>query len=86
MKINSINKSVEGDKPLISIEQNDIQSVPKVFYKGEEIKGKVRVVYEWNTKSLNEMGSNVIELEFVDKDNKFANKVIGHKRGSAVME
>ena len=53
------------NKPLLTIELDEIDSVPKVIYKGEEIKGKVRVAFEWETDSeVMELGSPYIDIEY----------------------
>lgn len=39
------------EKPLLVIEVQDLNSVPIVKYKGEEITGKVHVEYMWHTKT-----------------------------------
>lgn len=41
-----------GDKPrakLLTITLDDIESVPEVFYRGEEITGRQRVSFDWKT-------------------------------------
>jgi len=40
----------EKKEPLLTIELQDESSVPKVFYEGKEITGKVRVSFDWLTK------------------------------------
>lgn len=60
---------MEGNKPLLTIELDYIGSVPKVFYKGEEIKSKVRVAFEWETDSeVMELGSPYIDIEYCVND------------------
>lgn len=41
--------SCNKDKPLLVIELQDESSVPKVIYKGEEIKHKQNVFFDWDT-------------------------------------
>jgi hypothetical protein len=40
---------VKDTKPLLTIELENENSVPKVFYKGEEIKNKIKVGFNWDT-------------------------------------
>lgn len=41
----------ETDKPLLTIELESLDSVPKVLYKGKEIKDKTAVDFYWTTKT-----------------------------------
>jgi hypothetical protein len=40
---------INKTRPLLTIELQSYGDVPKVFYKGEEIKNKVYVGFEWET-------------------------------------
>lgn len=52
-RIKKLEKEItfEESTPLLTIELDDINSVPKVIYKGEEVKKKVRVSFDWETNS-----------------------------------
>jgi len=75
LTINSTSKKIDTCvfclgkvNPLINIELDDINSVPKVFYKGKEIDGKMRVSFDWETDS-DELTNTYIHIEhFEDKD------------------
>jgi hypothetical protein len=54
---------------LLVIELDEYGSVPRVFYKGEEIKGKVRVLFDWHTKDDKHFGLPHIEIEYADHEN-----------------
>ncbi|WP_277680350.1 hypothetical protein, partial [Gracilibacillus dipsosauri] len=60
------------DTNLLTIELEDENSVPKVYYKGEEITKKVRVKFEWHTKTDTPRFDNPkIEIEHAQfKDGK----------------
>lgn len=67
--------------PLLQIELADINSVPTVFYKGEEINGKIKVSFDWETND--EVGHNPthIHIEHVDSDSKgIDTKTIQHNK------
>ncbi|PWU68307.1 hypothetical protein [Gracilibacillus dipsosauri] len=52
------------NKSLLTIELDDIDSVPKVFYKGEKIEKKVHVSFDYKTKTGNPFeGGNEIHIE-----------------------
>lgn len=54
---------------LLVIELDEYGSVPRVFYKGEKIKGKVRVLFDWHTKDDKHFGLPHIEIEYGDYEN-----------------
>ncbi|MNW43607.1 hypothetical protein D3C74_208120 [compost metagenome] len=58
---------IVGQEPLLIIEVKDMESVPVVRYKGEDITGKVEVGYQWRTTGNNDLGKHNISLEYVDK-------------------
>ncbi|MBL4950969.1 hypothetical protein JK635_01780 [Neobacillus sp. YIM B02564] len=65
---------------LLSITLDDIDSVPIFHYKGEEIKEKVRVSFDWKTTDDNCTYPTYILLEHVDKPIRlgFNTKTIQH--------
>lgn len=70
-------------KPLLVIELQDENSVPKVSYKGEEITHKQNVFLEWNTDTAI-MGGLTYSIEHADLGegypvtNRIERKVKGH--------
>ncbi|RDE19275.1 hypothetical protein [Parageobacillus thermoglucosidasius] len=54
---------------LLVIELDEYGSVPRVFYKGEEITKKVRVSFDWRTKDGKHLGLPNIEIEYGDYEN-----------------
>lgn len=71
-----------GNKPkdkLLTIGIDDIDSVPTVYYKGEEIVGKSRVSFDWKTRDCNGKYPAYINVEHVDTDSEAINtKTIRH--------
>ena len=56
--------------PLLTIELQDESSVPKVIYKGEEVKGKRNIFFDWDTDTYNS-GGLTYAIEHIDsKDEK----------------
>ncbi len=45
-------ENLAKETPILSIELTNMGDVPKVLYKGEEIKGKVNVSFDWGTKEV----------------------------------
>ena len=79
-------QKVKGN--LLVIELRDETAVPKVFYEGEEITGKVRISFDWETKT-EELGSGGTEynIEYADaKDGEAIKKGIGLARGKYVFK
>lgn len=67
-----------NEQPLLQIVQSDINAVPIVLYKGEEIKGRVRVSFDWKTNYNHRLGS-YIHIEHVEPDEQGINtKIIQH--------
>lgn len=56
-------RSIPEPQPLLSIEVMDMNSVPRVIYKGEDVTGKVSINYEWMTKGASS-GTHSYELEY----------------------
>ncbi|MDF1510813.1 hypothetical protein Gp_19 [Bacillus phage vB_Bacillus_1020A] len=57
------------DAPLLKITLEDINSVPLVTYKGEEIKGKINVSFDWET-DTQEINPTYIFLKFADPESE----------------
>lgn len=65
--------------PLIQIELESIDNVPKVFYKGEEITQKIHVSFDWSTQTEKTVASPMINIEYADVTSKRINiKRISH--------
>lgn len=57
-------------KPLLIIELQDESSVPKVIYKGEEVKCKHNVSFEWDTSGAYDNGGLSYAIEHFDTHNR----------------
>lgn len=69
----------ENYNPLLLIELPDIDSVPIVSYKGEEINKKIRVSFDYGTESDEHLQRSYIHIEHLDPDSDKGNiKVIQH--------
>lgn len=75
---------LKEQKPLLTIELKDETSVPTVFYKGEEIKLKQNIFFDWETKGVDNQGglTYVIEHAVIDEGhaviNRLERRVNGH--------
>lgn len=58
----------KNEQPLLTIELQDESSVPVVFYKGEEIKLKVNVLFEWDTADAYDEGGLTYSFEHYERD------------------
>ncbi|WP_313894692.1 hypothetical protein [Psychrobacillus sp.] len=67
--------------PLLSIEIESLDNVPKVIYKGEEITGKTNIDFTWETKTL-DPGKVEFMVKYYDKDEtgSLTHMVIGEGR------
>jgi|SRR5690625_417624 len=76
-------KCLDYNKPLLSIELQDETSVPKVFYKGEEVKLKTNVQFDWDT-DTEYMGGLTYAIEHYEHGmvppviNRIERRVKGH--------
>ncbi|MGG1016799.1 hypothetical protein ABE169_16730 [Bacillus subtilis] len=68
------------EPPLLQIELDNLRSVPRVFYKGEEIKNKVRVDFSYLTGD--EYGSKPIYIDIVSCREDGTVKGISHNQGA----
>lgn len=67
------------EQPLLNISLADIDSVPVVYYNGEEINMKVRVSFDYETESDEHIQRSFIRIEHADPDSDMGNfKVIQH--------
>ncbi|MEC1338067.1 hypothetical protein P9D25_10430 [Bacillus velezensis] len=65
--------------PFLQIELDDIDSAPRVFYRGEQIEKiiKADLSYLTNTELMN---PTHVDIEYIDEDSKFGTKAIVHNR------
>ncbi|PGZ44109.1 hypothetical protein COE56_30505 [Bacillus anthracis] len=54
--------------PLLIIEVQDMKSVPSITYRGEDIKGKVSINYEWETKRFGQEALHNLKIKHFDND------------------
>ncbi|MEC2279579.1 hypothetical protein [Bacillus velezensis] len=65
--------------PFLQIELDDIDSAPRVFYKGEKIEGIINADFSYVT-NTELMNPTHIDIEYMDKDSKCGTKAIVHNR------
>ncbi|MEK5503286.1 MULTISPECIES: hypothetical protein [unclassified Bacillus (in: firmicutes)] len=65
--------------PLLQIELEDIDSVPRVFYKGKEIKDKVSVDFSYLTNDTS-INPTHIDIKYDDPESEFGTKSIVYNR------
>lgn len=56
----------EMKKPLLTIELSDIDSIPKVIYKGKKITKRIHVSFDWSTQTDKTVPSPMIDIEYLD--------------------
>ncbi|PGH81124.1 hypothetical protein CN899_21190 [Bacillus thuringiensis] len=66
----------DNEEPLLQIVLSDINAVPNVIYKGEEIKGKARVSFDWATDGHRRKPGTYIYIKHVEDSKKRINKKI----------
>ncbi|KAB2334269.1 hypothetical protein [Bacillus mesophilum] len=60
----------EMDAPLLQVELDTFDSVPKVFYKGEEITNRISVKLEWKTKDHKAINNCSFEIVHAENTNE----------------
>ncbi|UZD72945.1 hypothetical protein [Bacillus siamensis] len=65
--------------PLLQIELDDINSAPRVFYKGEQIGEIINADFSYVT-NTELMNPTHIDIEYMDKDSKCGTKAIVYNR------
>ncbi|GCF83389.1 hypothetical protein [Bacillus cereus] len=69
----------DNEEPLLTITLKDIDAVPIVHYKGEQIDRKLRVAFDWEAQSMDKINRTYIHVEHVPTDNKCCNtEIIQH--------
>lgn len=83
----STEELLNDKKPLLVIEVDDLNSVPRVYYKGEEIKNKHSIDYEWLTKDSEiNSGLNKVTLDYYDNEqNRIVIKNSKGKEGKTIV-
>ncbi|HDR7801709.1 TPA: hypothetical protein QCY03_005596 [Bacillus tropicus] len=77
-KLEKYKQSNESVEPLLQIVLSDINAVPVLLYKGEEIKQKIRINFDWKT-NINRQSGAYIHIEHGEVDEKSINtKIIQH--------
>lgn len=78
---NPIELPEEKKAPLLQIELDSFGDVPKVFYKGEEITGRVSIRFDWQTEDsvdLTRCSFEIVHCENPGEDNVNI-RTIAHK-------
>ncbi|MDA1642022.1 MULTISPECIES: hypothetical protein [Bacillus] len=72
-------KSNQEQEALLTITLKDIDAIPIVHYKGKQIDRKLRVAFDWESKSVDKFDMTYIHVEHVPADNKRLNtEIIQH--------
>lgn len=84
----NITKNEPESKPLLTIELQDETAVPKVFYEGKEITGKVRVSFDWITKGCEpNSGGTKYNIEHHETGHgDIVKKELGLRRGKYALD
>lgn len=67
---------------LFTIELETETSIPKVFYKGEEITGRIQINFDWITKGSRDLGGMKFNIEHADE--KGIVHTVGRRRGDLI--
>lgn len=59
-------KSESNEKLLVIVQENE-NSIPKVYYKGKEITGRVCIEFFWHTRTANEPNKLNIKIKYADE-------------------
>ncbi|AEB62448.1 hypothetical protein [Bacillus amyloliquefaciens] len=65
--------------PFLQIELDDIDSAPRIFYKGEQIQEIINADFSFLT-NTELMNPTHIDIEYIDQDSKCGTKAIVHNR------
>ncbi|WP_265939768.1 hypothetical protein [Bacillus thuringiensis] len=78
-KLEKYKQSNDNVEPLLTITLSDIDAKPIVHYKGKQIERKLRVVFDWESQSIDKVNRAYIHIEHVPADNKrFNTEIIQH--------
>ncbi|PEF34687.1 hypothetical protein [Bacillus wiedmannii] len=75
-RLEKYKQSNETVEPLLQIVQLDIDAVSVELYKGEEIEGKVRIIFDWKTDGQYHKSVLYIHIEHVEDSKKYINTKI----------
>ncbi|WP_426443920.1 hypothetical protein [Staphylococcus xylosus] len=64
--IEFLKKKIGKDENLLVIKQKDVNSVPTVIYKGEEISLKKHINFEWDTKDLDKPYGIAFSVQYTE--------------------
>ncbi len=67
--------SNKNDQPILKIELQTLDSVPKILYEGTEINNLVDVEFEWDTRT-DGPGETHIKIKHADKDDNKSHTVV----------
>ncbi|MCY8718429.1 hypothetical protein [Bacillus sp. S10C12M] len=70
----------QKETPLLQIELDDIDSAPRIFYKGEQIDQIINANFSYLTNDDSTINPTHIDIEYVDKECKFGTKAIVYNR------
>ncbi|RBZ02105.1 hypothetical protein DSD26_00050 [Bacillus velezensis] len=76
-------------EPLLQITLDEINSIPEVYYKGEKITKRIKVSFDWETKTDQNEGGTKILIEHAMYENAFGHKfaeAISNKFGEETRE
>lgn len=73
------------DVPLLQIELDNINSIPRVFYKGEEIVNKMVVSFDWATDKDNTSLPTYIKIQHGETTDLINTKTIQHNEPSDIV-
>ncbi|MEC0670453.1 hypothetical protein P8875_09810 [Bacillus haynesii] len=68
--LNNLEAEPLNKPPLLQIELEDIDSVPRVFYKGEKITNRIAIDFEWRTRGDDKVGSTYIRIKHGNDSDK----------------
>ncbi|WP_231120721.1 hypothetical protein [Bacillus safensis] len=75
------------EPPLLQITLKDINSIPEVIHKGESLRKRVNIDFNWESSGPDEFGSTYINLQTADVTSKYpAENRMQYKRGKALNE
>ncbi|MNW36753.1 hypothetical protein D3C74_137710 [compost metagenome] len=69
---------LDDEEYLFTIKVKDMDSVPAITYKGNEIKGLIDITYDWRTKSFFDEGEHRLAVEHASKDRSVTSINIDH--------
>ena len=60
----------EKEENLLVIKQKDVNSVPKVFYKGKEIPLKQYIYFQWDTEEIETPCGTKFDMQYLEPKEK----------------